>query len=78
MKGVVSVIVMNTQLWREELKQSETGELFLYKNMTRYAFQPLWKHCISLQQSYGAQYYFLLGQSDNKRPSDTLCLPGEG
>lgn len=72
MKGVVSVIVMNTQLQREGMKQSETGELFLYKNMITYASQPPWKHCISLQESYGAPYYFLLGQSDSTRPCDTL------
>lgn len=45
MKGVVSVIVMNTQLQREGMKQSETGELFLYKNMITHDSQPPWKHC---------------------------------
>ena len=76
-KGVVSVIVMNTQLQREGMKLSETGELFLCKNMITYASQPPWKHCISLQESYGAQY-FLLAQSDSTRLFDTLCLPGGG
>ena len=78
MKRVVSVIVMNTQLQREGTKQSERGELFLHRKITTYSSQPLWKHSVSLQESCGALYYFLLGLSDSTRPSDTICLPGRG
>lgn len=54
-EGVVSVIVVDTQLQREGMKLSETAELFP-------------KHCISLKESYGAQDYSLPGQSDSTRP----------